>query len=84
MNKQSNEFLDRHALEWSYSLAYTTHPSSHLTRRVDIMRLLIDSETLLRQQIKLNHGIRQRLSVHTQRWNYTQHGTIKRTVDLLK
>ncbi len=84
MSVQSDEFLHTHALKRPNGLTNASHPSSHLSRRIDIVGLLVDREALLGEQIELDHGGRERLGVHTQARYDAQHGPVERAVDLLE
>jgi hypothetical protein len=46
------------------------------------MRLHVLRESFLRHEVEFCHGIGERLSVHPQRGNQAQHGTVKRSIDL--
>ncbi len=62
--------------------ADSANPTTHLTRRVDVVRLSVLSEPLLTHQEELDHGRGQRVSVPAQSRDQTQHRPVERSVNL--
>ena len=62
----------------------TQLPSCKLSWRVDVMRLLIGREVLLRPGVEFNHGLGQRLGVALDGWPLREHCLVESTVDLLQ
>jgi len=81
---EPDQAFDGEAFEGPDGFADAAHPSSHLTRRVDVVRLHVQGELLLRLQVELDHGVGQRLGVGLQVGDETQHGAAERAVDLLQ
>ena len=48
MGPDADEPLNRQSLKWAQGLKYTPHPAGHLSGRVDVVRLGVLSEPLLR------------------------------------
>lgn len=63
-------------------LTDAAHPARHLAGRVHVVRLHVLREALLRRQVQLDHGLRERLRVPAQRRLHAQHGARERAVDL--
>jgi hypothetical protein len=73
---KSHQIVDR--LDAIERLVDRVLPPRELSWRVNIMRLFIRGEVLLRLLIKLYHGQRELLSVLLQRGQLLEHGPVKR------
>lgn len=52
MGPDADEPLNRESLKWPKGLKDAPHPAGHLSGRVDVMRLCVLGETLLRGNSK--------------------------------
>lgn len=59
-------------------------PSGHLSRWVDVVRLHVLSEALLRGQVELHHGVGEGVGVASQRRDHSQHCAAESAVNLCK
>ena len=84
MDIEPNQTFDREALERTNGLTDSSHPSGHLTRRVDVVRLHVQRELLLSLQVELDHGVGQGIGVGLQVGDQPQHGAAEGSVDLLQ
>ena len=57
----AHESLCVERLQRTQRLANAAHPARHLTRTVDVVRLQVVREALLRHQVQLDHRRRERL-----------------------
>lgn len=81
---ESNESFDGEAFKWPDGFTDSSHPSRHLSRRVDVVRLHVQGELLLGLKVELDHCVGQRLGVGLQVGHQTQHGAAERSIDLLQ
>ena len=81
---QAHKLAKLDKIERRDRLAYTSHPTRQLTRRVHVMRLRILRELLLRAQIHFDHRRSQRIRVAAEMIVESENGAVECAIDLRK
>ena len=84
VNEETNESFNGQRLEWPNGLTDAPHPTGHLTRRIDIVRLHVEGEFLLGLEVEVNHGVGERIGVGAKVGHKAEHCTTEGAVDLLQ
>lgn len=84
MGPQPDQSVDGQGFQRPNGLADASNPSGHLPGTVDVVRLHVLRELLLRPEVEFDHGRRQRVGVRSQRWHHAEHCTVECAVDLLE
>jgi len=82
VDEESDKPFNGERFQRANGLANAANPSSHFSRRVDVVRLHVQRELLLSLQVELDHGVRQWVGVGAKVRNEPQHRAAEGSVDL--
>ena len=79
-----NESFDRERFERSKGFVDSSHPSSELSRTVDVVGLNVGGESFLGGEVEVDHGVREGLGVGSKVGNDLEEGSVEGSVDLFE